>query len=72
MELSGGSFQVELHDVVASDEHVVNLDRLTGNREGKSLDINLALVVHVRGGKIAEAWDLFSHQYAWDDFWSYE
>ena len=70
MELSGGSFKVELHDVVASDEHVVNLDRLSGTREGKTLDIDLALVVHVRGGKIAEAWDLFSDQYAWDEFWS--
>lgn len=70
MELSGGSFKVEVHDVVASDEHVVNLDRLSGTRGGKTLDIDLALVVHIRGGKIAEAWDLFSDQYAWDEFWS--
>ena len=70
MELSERSFRVELHDVAAGDEHVANLDRLTCNREGKSLDINSALVVHVRDGKIAEAWDLFSDQYAWDEFWS--
>jgi ketosteroid isomerase-like protein len=61
--------KVELHDVVAGDEHVVNLDRLTGKRDGKSLDIKLALIAHVTDGKIVEAWDLFSDQYAWDDFW---
>ena len=70
MELSNGTFRVELHDVVASDEHVVNLDRLTGMRENKALDISLALVVHIRDEKIAEAWDLFSDQYAWDEFWT--
>lgn len=70
MELSNGTFKPELHDTVASDQHVVNLERLTAQRNGKNLDVNLALVVHVRDGKISEVWDLFSDQYGWDEFWS--
>ena len=70
MELSGGTFKVELHDVLATDDHAINLDRMTGRRGDKTLDMDLVLVVHPRDGKIAEAWDLFSDQYGWDDFWS--
>lgn len=70
MELSNGTFKAELQDVTASDEHAVNLDRLTAKRGEKELNVNLALVVHIQGGKIAEAWDVFYDQYGWDDFWS--
>lgn len=70
MELSGGTFKADLHDITASHEHAVNLDRLTGRRGEKILDINLALVVHIEEGKIKEAWDVFTDLYAWDDFWS--
>ncbi|MCI0488454.1 MAG: nuclear transport factor 2 family protein [Blastocatellia bacterium] len=70
MELSGGTFKAELHDITASDKHAVNLDRLTGTRGEKALDINLALVVHIKDGKIKDAWDVFTDLYAWDDFCS--
>ena len=70
MELTGGTFKVDLHDVLATDDHVINLDRMTASRGDKTLDMDLVLVVHPKDGKIAEAWDLFSDQYGWDDFWS--
>ena len=70
MELSGGTFKIQLHDVLATDDHAINLDRMTGTRGDKALDMDLVLVVHPKDGKIAEAWDLFSDQYGWDDFWS--
>jgi uncharacterized protein len=69
-ELSGGTINVELHDTVASDEHAVNLERITATRESRRLDIQLAVVCHVRDGKLIEAWDMFSDTQAWDDFWS--
>jgi ketosteroid isomerase-like protein len=59
-----------VHDILATDDHVVNLDRMTATRGEKKLDQDLILVVHPRDGKIAEAWDRFSDQYAWDDFWA--
>ena len=37
-ELSGGSFRLEIHDVIANDEHAIALVTASGSREGKSLD----------------------------------
>ena len=68
MELSGGTFRVEVHDVVANDDHVVGLHTASGQREGKSLHDDGALVFHVEGGKVREVWQLFGDQYANDDF----
>jgi uncharacterized protein len=70
LELSAGTFRAEVHDTLATDEHVVNLERVTATRGIKQLDVDLILVVHPRDGKIAEVWDRFSDQYAWDEFWS--
>jgi ketosteroid isomerase-like protein len=68
--MSGGTFKAEARDFMTSAEHVVSLERLTGARDDKTLDIDLALVVRVRDGQIAEARDFFSDPNAWDEFWS--
>jgi uncharacterized protein len=39
MELTAGSFRVEVHDVVADDRHTVGLHLSTGEREGRTLRI---------------------------------
>jgi len=68
--LSGGTFKVELHDVVANDEHAVALNRSTGSREGRSLDAGDVDVYHVKDGKITEMWSFTDDQAATDAFWS--
>jgi ketosteroid isomerase-like protein len=68
MELTGGTFRSELHDVVANDEHVVSLFVGRGQREGKSLEARNVLVSHVRNGKLAETWLYPGDQYAADEF----
>ncbi|PYS92087.1 MAG: DUF4440 domain-containing protein [Acidobacteria bacterium] len=70
IELSGGTFKAESRDIVANDKHVVSLEHLTAERAGKSLDVELALVVRVSDGRIVEARDYFSEQNVWDEFWS--
>ena len=70
IELSGGTFKAEARDIASSDAHVVSLEHLTAKRAGKSLDVELALVVRVQDGQIVEARDYFSDQKAWDEFWS--
>jgi ketosteroid isomerase-like protein len=70
MELTNGTFQVELHDVVANDNHTVGLQVASGQRGGKNLDDHQALVFHFRDGKIAEVWQLSENLYANDDFFS--
>jgi ketosteroid isomerase-like protein len=68
MELTGGTFRVEVHDVVASGEHVVGLNSVAGQRAGKTLNGRNALVFHVRDGRATEVWQFWEDQYAADEF----
>jgi len=69
MELSGGSFRLEVHDVVAGNEHAVGLTNHSGQREGRTADYHSVHVWHVRGGKLVELWEQ-PDQPAFDAFWS--
>ena len=68
MELTGGTFRTELHDVVANDEHAVSLFMARGQRDGRTLDARNVLVIHVRNGKLGETWLFSGDQYAADEF----
>lgn len=68
MELTDGTFRVEVHDVVANDEHVVGLHAVTAEREGKTLQDRNILVFHVRDGRASEVWQFWADQYAADAF----
>ena len=67
-ELTGGTFALELHDVLASDDHVVVLARSSADRGGKHRLFDVAHVWHVRDGKATEFWGLSVDQYAADEF----
>lgn len=69
-ELSGGAHRLELHDVIASDDHVVALHTTRAERAGRQLQVNAIQVFHVRDGKIAEAWTAHTDLYGFDDFWA--
>jgi uncharacterized protein len=69
-ERSGGTLQIHVHDVVASDEHAVALLRVTGQREGRELDLPVVQVWHVRDGKLTELWIHPLDLYAIDEFWA--
>jgi ketosteroid isomerase-like protein len=68
MELTGGTFRVEVHDVVASDEHVVGLNSVAAHWAGKTLNGRNALVFHIRDGRATEVWQFWEDQYAADEF----
>ena len=68
-ELSGGTFRIELHDVLANDEHGVALSRDRASRQGKQLDASSVEVYHIRDGKIREAWAVQQDQRRYDEFW---
>ncbi len=70
MDLSGGTFLVDVHDVIANDEHALGLVKLSAKRDGKSLNLNDVHVWHVRDGKFSEFWGHPGDLYAFDDFWS--
>jgi len=60
--------EVEIHDVLVSDQHVVALFTRKVERGGTSMDQRASGVYHVRDGKISEAWILEADQYAADEF----
>lgn len=62
--------EVEIHDVLASDEHVVVLVRRQLERQGDSGQFRAVSVYHTESGKIAEVWDHEMDQYALDEFLS--
>jgi ketosteroid isomerase-like protein len=69
-ELSGGSFRIDIHALLADDEHAVALTHVTGEREGKTLDDNTVQVFHVKDGKVTEQWLHPGDMEASDAFWS--
>lgn len=69
VQLTSGTFKVELHDVLANDEHAVALQTATGEREGRKLDDNGVGVYHVKDGKVTESWLHPGDSYAIDEFW---
>lgn len=52
---SDGTFKADVHDILASDEHVVVLSNVTAERDGKKLTDRGVEVFHVKDGKIVEA-----------------
>ena len=68
-ELSGGTYENEVHDILASDQHGVILQRNRARREGRSLDVREVLVMHLREAKIVEVWEMYDDQRAYDEFW---
>jgi ketosteroid isomerase-like protein len=69
MEASGGTFKLEIHDVVANDEHAVGLVRNSAERDGKRLNQNVAHVFHFNSeGKVTENWTLSENTQVADEF----
>ena len=69
MERSGGTFNLEIQDFLASDKHVVVLCHESGQRDGKRLDSDAAHIWHLEGGKAVEFSVAMQDQYAQDEFW---
>jgi ketosteroid isomerase-like protein len=68
-EQTGGTFRLEVHDVLANDEHAVVLCTLSASRANKSIEIPVANVSHLRGGKVTEFWSATADPQATTDFW---
>jgi ketosteroid isomerase-like protein len=59
MEETGGSFRLEVHDVLANDDHAVALLGVTASRGGNNLQTNQTAVYHMSGEQSTEAWFLY-------------
>lgn len=67
MEVTGGSLHLDLHTVLADDEHGVALVAVSASRGGRSITVNAVDVVHLRDGKFVEVWTVVTDQYAFDE-----
>ena len=70
MELSNGTFRLEVHDVLATDDHAVALVKATAERNGETKSFDAAHVWHVKDGKSTEFWGLSTTPFEDDEFWS--
>lgn len=68
MGLSGGTFSIEVLDILANDEHGVTLTMERGKRDGKALENRAVHVWDIRDGKCAQFRGY--NEGAWDEFWS--
>jgi ketosteroid isomerase-like protein len=69
MEISGGTFKEEVHDILANETHGVALSTTTARRDGKTLSLKTLEVHHIENGKITEFWAWSEDQDADAQFW---
>jgi ketosteroid isomerase-like protein len=69
-EILDGPPQIEFHDILAGDDHVAVLAKQTFTRGGKSFSTPAVVLLHLKDGKITEAWLHPLDQYGADEFWS--
>ena len=62
--------ELEVHDVVANDEHAVALLKARGQRKGREYGALEVDVFHIRDGKIVEFWSFSEDTRLTDAFWS--
>jgi ketosteroid isomerase-like protein len=68
MQLLDAPPEIETHDILASDDHAVVLNKTRATRGGKIIELEQVVVMHVEGGKVREVWLHFSDQQAMDEF----
>jgi uncharacterized protein len=71
MEQTGGTFKLEVHDILANDEHTVTMVRETAARNGKKWDGKAVHITHPDSeGKIKEFWAFQENSTAADEFFA--
>lgn len=69
-DLSGGTFAVELIDLLVDAERVTAFQRLTGQRGAMTLDTVDVVDFEIHRGRITEVTVYQSDTYAFDEFWA--
>lgn len=67
---TSGSFDNEIHDILANDEHGVALVTTSGQRGDKTMSVRGVHVFHMDDGRMTEFWNFPQDQAAVDSFWS--
>ena len=67
MQILDSPPEIDTHDVLANDDHAVILNKVRASVRGQALEQQQVVVMHIKGGKIAEVWLQFSEQQAMDE-----
>lgn len=69
-EMSGGTFQTEVHEIMASDRHgmILTTNRLT--RAGKTIEYRSAHIWRIENGKPVAWYEYPRDLYQYDTIWS--
>ena len=70
VELTGGTFKLERHAILADDEHGVVMLTATAERNGKTLSAKAIDIHHISNDKTTEYWTFPDDMYAEDEFFS--
>jgi ketosteroid isomerase-like protein len=69
MGQGGGGMKLDLHDIMATDDHTVVLGTAhLSAPDGDSVDYNFVNVFHIRDGKVTEAWGMTENDAVTDAF----
>jgi ketosteroid isomerase-like protein len=68
--MKGVDFEVDLHDVLANDDHVVGLVTASVRIGDDTFTYRMAEIAHVEGGKVTERWAFSDDTQAIIDFFS--
>ena len=71
-KLTGGTYGSQLIDVLASDERAAALYRASGERDGRSLDIDQLLLFTIHDGLVTQVLALPNDPTAFEEFWGAE
>lgn len=69
-EMTDGTFKMDIHDIVANDDHVIVLTHGTADRMDMHLDQDSVHVWHVRDGHATEFWGYDEDEAAGDRFFA--
>lgn len=69
-ELSDGTFELAVHDILATPERAVALQQETARRGDRTLDMSSAVEFEIHQGKITEVTVYHDDTYHFDEFWS--
>ncbi len=70
-EQSGGTFNIEILEVVSQPERAVVFQRETAKRDGKVLDVIAAVDFEIHNSKITEVTVYQADTYQFDEFWGH-
>ena len=69
-ELTGGTFHLDLVDVIANDRHAIALFEGHGERNGRTLRNPTCLRMRIEEGQVVELWEFVWDLFHVDEFWS--